>query len=324
MSDADALAIGIDIGGTAIKAGIVSRAGRVISQLGVPTETAGPAAVFDQIASILATLCDAADTTPDRLAGLGLGVPGIVDPRTGLVVHCANLKGWADLDVRKPIAERVGIGNIAVGNDANNAALAEALFGAAVGESPVVVLTLGTGIGSGIIIDGRVWYGSRGGAGEIGHTIVVDGGRTCGCGQRGCLEAYASANATAQRALERVQAGEASSLAEVIRAGKEVTSHAVVAAAAAGDSVAGAVWRETCRYLAIVAVNLQHTIDPVCIVLGGGMSAAGEILLNQVRDESTAMYQRHQTAPPQIRLARLGNNAGFIGAAMETFAQIAD
>lgn len=315
----DGLAIGIDIGGTAIKAGILTSTGEVVSHYGVATDMAGPEAVFDQIKMIVDTLCFAADTTPGELTGLGIGVPGIVDHRTGIVVHCANVAGWSDLDVATPVSKRVGHRKIVIGNDANNAALAEAHLGAARGDSPVVLLTLGTGVGSGIVVDGKVLHGARGGAGEIGHTLVVPNGRKCGCGQSGCLEAYASANATAQRALERVRAGELSSLADLVRDGQELTSASVVAAAAAGDELATKVWRETCRFLAMAAVNVQHTIDPVCIVLGGGMSAAGNQLLEIVQKESAVLYQRHQTEPPQIRLARLGNSAGFIGAAWTVF-----
>jgi glucokinase len=293
----------------------------MVGHLGVPTDLTGPNAVFDQMSSIVETLCLAADTTPERLIGVGIGIPGIVDHRSGLVVPCANVAGWSNLDVATPVAERIGNRNIFIGNDANNAALAEALIGAARGDSPVVMLTLGTGVGSGIVVDGKVWHGSRGGAGEIGHTVVVPGGRKCGCGQLGCLEAYASASSTAQRALERIRAGEASMLSDAVRDGQALTSESVVAAAAAGDELARNVWRETCRFLAIATVNVQHTIDPECIVLGGGMSAAGIQLLDVVQQESATLYHRHNTIPPQIRLAKLGNHAGFIGAALEVFAR---
>ncbi len=321
MSSGRDLALGIDIGGTAIKAGAVTRQGEVLVRCETRTDGSGPAAVIEQVESIVAALCSDAGTTIGQIAGVGLGVPGIVEPETDRVRHCANLRGWTDVDIAAALRSRLGVRHVVVDNDANNAALAEALAQGDTPSSTIVMLTLGTGIGSGIVHGGRLWRGAHGGAGEIGHTIVAPGGRACGCGQFGCLETYASATSTALRVLERIQAGDASVLAERVRAGETIDSRGVAEAVVAGDALAMKIWQESCEYLAIAVVNIQHTIDPALTILGGGMSAAGDVLLRPVREAAAALYARRQTAPPVVMLARLGNDAGFMGAARNVFSR---
>jgi glucokinase len=179
----------------------------------------------------------------------------------------------------------------------------------------MAMLTLGTGIGGGVVLNGGLWRGRHENAGELGHKIVVPEGRACKCGQRGCLEAYASASTTAKRAEELVAAGRKSSLGDVVARGEKLTSKHVCAAARAGDVLAREVWDETCKLLAVACVNLQHTLNLERIILAGGMSAAGDDLLRPVREHFERQMWADIGDRPEIVLAEMGNDAGFVGAA---------
>ena len=174
----------------------------------------------------------------------------------------------------------------------------------------------GTGVGGGIITDGRLLRGHFDNGAELGHTIVQPGGRPCGCGQNGCLEAYASASYTARRATEAVEAGERSSLADVLKTNGEITSEDVVNAASVGDALAARIFDETCMYLAVACVNMQHAINPERILMAGGMIHAGEdVLLKPIRQKAAEMTWKAAEDLPEIMFATLGNDAGLIGAA---------
>jgi len=213
---------------------------------------------------------------------------------------------------------------VTLDNDANNAAWAEYVCGAGRGTQSMVMLTLGTGIGSGIILDGELLRGVNESAGEIGHTIVQPDGRRCQCGQRGCLEAYASASYTARRAIEQLDGGRESIMAAWRRDGTEIDAIVVVRAVQAGDALACEVWEGTCRCLAQACVNIQHTLDPDRIVLAGGMCGAGDDLLGPVTRHYAAMNSPMLGRPVEVHLAALGNRAGFIGAALSVFRDAAD
>ncbi|MCB9853767.1 MAG: ROK family protein [Phycisphaerales bacterium] len=309
-------AIGIDIGGTAIKGGAVTSTGHVLAQRETPTDNhAGIESIIAQIALMVSSLQDEDAVKSREIVGLGVGVPGLVDYRDGRVINCANLPGWENVQIAKLLDDRTGLG-VSMENDANNAALAEARIGAGRGSDSMALLTLGTGVGSGLIICGSLWHGAGATAGEIGHTIVQPGGRRCTCGQQGCLEVYASASATARRVVEAILTGAKSILSERVNSGHPLNSADVVEAAKAGDAVGRQAWDESCKYLAMAAINLQHTLDPKCIVLGGGMSAAGDFLLANVNRQCAEMMSSRLGTLPDIRLAKLGNDAGFIGAAL--------
>lgn len=315
------VAIGLDLGGTAIKGGLVARDGRVIAADTLATEADhGADHVIARMAALVGTLARRAraEGHGDDSIGVGVGVPGTLSRRDGVVIAPPNLPGWRDVPLARRVSAATGR-RIVLDNDANNAALGEFLRGAGRGTRNLVMLTLGTGIGGGIIVDGRLWHGARENAGEIGHMIVQMDGRLCGCGQRGCLEAYASARATVARLIERIQAGERSVLAEAAERG-DLTSEAVVQAALDGDAAARSVWEETCRYLAVACVNVQHLMSPERIILAGGMSAAGEALLASVRAALQTYGSATMGPPPDVRLAELGNDAGFIGSALSVFA----
>ena len=308
-------AIGIDLGGTVIKGGVVSASGEVLAKAAKPTEAAaGVTHVIEQIAALIATLQSASDGA-SATTSVGLGVPGNIDHEKGVVLASPNLDGWSDVPVVQMVSERAGL-PVVLENDANCAALGEAVCGIGHGADSMVLLTLGTGVGSGLVLGGKVWRGATGLAGELGHGIVHIGGRRCACGQSGCLEAYASASSTARRARELIEGGEASSLRDVLDRGQAITAEMIAQAAEDGDRLAARVWEETCRFLAVACINIQHALDPEYIVLGGGMSAAGERLRVPVQTAIDEMASKRFGRPPQVCLSQLGNDAGFIGAAM--------
>ncbi len=311
-----ALAVGIDLGGTALKAGLVTDIGEIVHSTSIATRAdEGADAVIDRIAELALSLLEHADRSHEPPLGVGVGAPGTIDRDTGRIVSAPNLLGWQDVPLADRLIERL-CRPVVLNNDANNAALGEFIRGAGRGASDMVMLTLGTGIGGGVISGGRLFVGSRGNAGELGHAIVVPGGRRCNCGQFGCLEAYASASSTAQRAKEAVAAGEDSLLAETLHRSGAITSEDVVTAAGAGDALAQRVWGETCRYLAAACINIQHAFDPACIVLAGGMSRAGDALVTPLNAAIREMISPTLGPMPQIRLAELGADAGFVGAAL--------
>ncbi len=316
------LAIGIDLGGTDIKSGLVASDGRVVARRSVPTEAdCGVAHVLDKIVCEIEVLRALAPGDSGGIAAVGVGAPGTLSHRRGVVISPPNLPGWRDV----PIVDRVGSVTglrVVLENDANNAVWGEYVCGAGRGARGVVMLTLGTGIGGGIVVDGRLHRGVHESAAELGHTIVEIGGRPCACGQRGCLEAYASAANTAARAAELLDAGETSCLGEIVARGEALTAAAVSDAAAAGDVPASRVWSDTCRYLAVACINIWHGFDPDRILLAGGMSAAGRRLLDPVRAGVESMASTMFGEGPDIRIAELGNDAGFVGAALRVFRDV--
>lgn len=312
-------AIGIDLGGTDIKGGLVSSNGDIVARASTATEADhGPDHVIGRIVDLVRRLTKTAEDRSLPVKGVGLGAPGTLSRERGVVVAPPNLPGWRDV----PVVERIEAATamaVVLDNDANNAAWAEFKCGAGRGTRSMVMLTLGTGIGSGIILDGKLVRGSHESAGELGHTIVEINGRRCKCGQLGCLEAYASAAQTAARATEAVAAGRPSVLRRAFERGETIDASMVAEAAAAGDAVATEVWTDTCRYLAAGCINILHTLDPDRIILAGGMSAAGDRLLTRVTEAFDAMASEMLGARPAMRIAELGNDAGFVGAGLSVF-----
>ncbi|MBN1346801.1 MAG: ROK family protein [Phycisphaerae bacterium] len=308
--------VGIDLGGTNIKGGVVDEDGKVLCKRSIRTEAEnGPDHVIDLMAQLVERVIAEAGLTKSQVEAVGIGSPGSMSHTQGIVIKPPNLPGWQDVPLRDRIKNMTGLPTT-LENDANAAAWGEFWAGAGKGTRHMVMLTLGTGVGGGVITNGKLMRGHFDNAAELGHWILQPGGRQCGCGQRGCLEAYASASYTAQRATEAVKAGEASSLADVVKSQGEITSKEVVIAATAGDPLAKRILDETCYYLAIACVNIQHATNPERIVLAGGMIAAGEdALLVPIRTKAAGMTWNAAKDLPQIMFATLGNDAGLIGAA---------
>ena len=241
---------------------------------------------------------------------MGVGSPGACDPQTGVVKRAYNLN-WFDVPVCRMLHQRFGI-PVRLGNDANCAALAEVVAGAAVGCQDMVLITLGTGVGSGIISRGKILSGLRGGAGEAGHMLLVLDGEPCTCGRRGCWEAYASATALIRQTRQAALAHPESLLAQA----REITGRTAFDAAGQGDAAAKAVVAQYAVYVAAGLTDFVNILAPEMILLGGGISRQGEALLAPVREYvATHCFGQREGAIPTIAAAKLGNEAGIIGAA---------
>ena len=307
--------LGIDLGGTNVKSGVVDDSGRPVSSESVETNAAaGPDAGVRTLAEAGRLAVKAAGLTWSEISAVGLGSPGTMNIHTGMLLNPPNLPGWNDFPIRDRLAAILGK-PVAFQNDGNAAAYGEYWAGAGRGAQSLVMFTLGTGIGCGIVDHGRIVEGRHSHGGECGHLIVqMQGGREHPPGFFGRLEAYASATALVKRASEALDAGEASSLTQA-RAEGHLTARAVDLAAHAGDALAKRLMSETARYLAVGATNLMHTVDPDIVLFGGGMIAAGPPFLDEIRAEIRRIAFPVPAAQTRIEYAELGGDAGFIGAA---------
>lgn len=307
------LAIGVDIGGTKIAAGVVDEQGRILSRTRRSTPSRDLEAVLAMIIEIV-----------DELAALhpidsvGIGTAGFVDSGRSKVLLAPNL-GWVNAPLRLTV-ERATELPVVVENDANAAAWGERRFGAGRGALDLIVITVGTGIGGGLIFNGQLYRGQHGLAAEVGHMLVEPDGRLCGCGQRGCWEQYGSGNALVReaRALAGEQRESATQLFELGDGTPEGVQGAhVTAAARAGDPVSLQAFATVGDWLGIGLANLAALLDPEGFVLGGGVSEAGDLLLGPTREAFLAHLSGRDIRPvvPEVRLAELGNDAGIVGAA---------
>ncbi|MGP0068181.1 MAG: ROK family protein [Isosphaeraceae bacterium] len=307
--------LGIDLGGTNIKSGVVDENGRVLSTISVATQAdRGPEVGLDNLAEAGNRAVEASGVGWEQIAGVGLGSPGTMDLKEGMLLEPPNLPGWDNLPIRQLLSERLKKPTV-LQNDGNAAAFGEYWTGAGKDVHSLVMFTLGTGIGCGIVIDGLILEGRHSHGAECGHIIIqMDNARRCSCGAYGHLEAYASATALVKRAQEALAEGtEPSRLRDIDP--ETITSRAISEAAAAGDSLARRLMRETARYLAVGAVSLMHTIDPDLVLFGGGMINAGESLLEDIRRDVREMAFPIPAAKARIAFAQLGEEAGFVGAA---------
>ncbi|MFH1709020.1 MAG: ROK family protein [Planctomycetota bacterium] len=306
----NAQAIGIDIGGTKIVGAVVDADGTIGRRIQVQTEAhKGGDAVLQKLVDIVTGL-----RTP-AIVGVGIGTPGPVDTKHGVVKQVVNIAGWQDTPVARLMQERINLPTW-LGNDGNVAALAEYWKGAGRGKKVVVVLTLGTGVGSGVVIDGAIMDGATGWAAELGHVSIAFDGRKCACGKTGCIEAYASANATFKRYVEKL--GSRTDTLVMQKAGGDagrIDAKMVCDAAREGEPLASEVVGETGFYLGVFCGSLINALNPDVILLGGGMSAAGDILFDRVREVAGRESLRDPFAATAILPAALGNDAGLVGAA---------
>lgn len=295
------VAIGIDLGGTELRAAAMDEAGRILRHAQEPTAArAGPAAVIGQMARLVAEV--SAGLTP---IGLGIGSPGPLDAEAGVVLHAPMLDGWQEVPLARLAAAATGLPT-AIENDANVAALAEWRFGAGRGARHLVYVTVSTGIGGGIIADGRLLRGHRGLAGEIGHMAITEAAVPCGCGGVGCFEALASGTALARAAAAAGLAGDGAA---------PITAREVARRAAEGVPLAVALLRDEARYLGIGFTNLLHLYAPEVIVVGGGLSACLPAMAAEIAAVMAARAMPAFGRVP-VRAAGLGTRAGVIGAAL--------
>jgi glucokinase len=300
-----------------MKGGVVTDQGQALSSVSLPTEAyQGQEHGLEQMCATIRRAVAAAGLRLDQITAIGVATPGTMDIPAGLILEPPNLKPWHNVPVRQHVHDTFHLPT-AFQNDANAAAYGEYWVGAGKGTHSMVLYTLGTGVGGGIIIGDRVVEGEHSHGAELGHMkIEMSNPRQCGCGRWGCLEAYASATAVVKRALEALaKESERSSLGALLREQGGITSKDIFAAAAAGDVVAGKIVEDTAYYLAVGTTNMLHTIDPDMVVFGGGMIAAGEDFLERIRRHVRELAFPVPAARAQLRFAQLGSDAGFIGAA---------
>ncbi len=302
--------IGVDVGGTKIAAGRMAPDLTVHGAVVIPTPT-GAMAIVDAIAGVVA---DLARESPDEVRGVGVGLPATIDAVTGLVAHSVQT-GMTAFDAATPLRERMGVA-VFLDNDATLAVLAEHRLGGARGTDDVVLLTLGTGVGGGVIIGGRVFRGGRGHGSELGHISVDGDGPPCqgGCPNRGCIEAMCSGTALTRQFRAFAGAEPGSALGRLHAAGR-LDSRSGLALAREGDPDAIGILTVAGEWLGVAVTSLANTFDPDVILIGGGVSAAGELLLGPAR----AIYQARALPPTRrapLRVAALGAEAGMVGAAL--------
>lgn len=305
--------VGIDIGGTNVKVGVFDGEMNMVSKTSVPTDShMGADDLVGRIVDVCRELL--ADLGAEGAAGVGIGTPGPADYPSGVLYKLANLPKLRDIPLRDMIAGGLGCGAI-MDNDANVACWGEFIAGAGKGADSMVLFTIGTGIGGGIVNDGELVTGCGHNAAELGHMIIFPDGRECNCGQHGCVEAYASANSTAARAKEAIEAGADSSLKKVLEENGEISCKDVYDHLASGDSVAKEVTDLTAKALAIICVNMLHVTEPARIVFSGGVIAAGDVLLDRIKYYFQEQIWNLKAESMEICFATLGEDTGIIGAA---------
>ncbi|MBO7724944.1 MAG: ROK family protein [Thermoguttaceae bacterium] len=317
--------VGVDLGGTNMKIGVMDNHGETLVYDSIPTLVErGPDDAVRRMAAGIHKAVKKAGLTPKDIARVGLGSPGTMDIPAGMLVRPSNLPGWDFFPIRDRLAAESGFG-VTFANDATAAAFAEYWVGAGKGEQGLVVLTLGTGIGCGIILEGRPWDGCHSHGGEAAHNLIdiSQNARWCKCGQRGHFEAYASATGVANRTIEMVNAELKTTLAPRVRKAprRDMVPKIVFEEAEKGDKLAIRIVEETAYYLAIGMVSLTHTIDPSCFLIGGAMtfggnaSKTGRLFLRRTKAELKSRIFLHLAERLRVKFALLGGDAGYIGAA---------
>lgn len=307
------LVVAIDLGGTRIRAALVNGKGEILerrSQLTLADE--GRDSVIARLIAVAREVINLRGSKD--ISAVGVGAPGPLDHRTGVIASAPNLPGWYNVPLRDIVQAELGL-PVLLGNDANLAGLGEGTYGAGKGVCNLVYITVSTGIGGGIIVDGQMLLGERGLAAEVGHMSVEAFGPECACGNIGCLEALASGTSIARRANELIAAGAATDMAALIPDGGEATAEIVVEAAREGDGVALEIMETAGYYLGVGVVNLLHLFNPKMVIIGGGVSNAAHLLFDSVHK---VVAQR--AMPPYreglvITSAALGDDAGLLGAA---------
>jgi len=307
------LTIGIDVGGTKVLGGVVDESGKILATHREPTPKEGGAALTKTIADVAKHLLRAHEPM-----AVGVSAAGFVSADRETMLATPNISGWNGVNLRSEIGRLVDL-PIVIENDANSAAWGEAKYGAGVGEDQMLILTIGTGIGGGAVIDGKLLRGAYGIGAEFGHLRVLPEGHLCGCGARGCFEQYASGNALMRHVREAISASPDAAHNLLARGDGTISGlsgHHITDAARDGDPIALAGFNTTAQWLGAGIASLSVLFDPACVVIGGGVIDAGEILLEPTRialDRYMPFSGKHPS--PRIVPATLGNDAGLVGAA---------
>ncbi len=308
-------AIGVDIGGTSTKLGLVDPQGRVLFRDSFLTHNAhGKKKLLDMILKHVHDLMRTAEDRRLKVAGVGVGAPGPIDVRRGWVYFFPNIPGWKDTPFKKLLERRLGIPTI-VDNDANAMAYGEFCFGAGRGSKNMLAMTLGTGIGGGLVIDGKLFHGPAFSAAEVGHMVLNENGPLCACGNHGCIETYVGNGYFIREVRRRLKAGQKSLLTQELRKGKDLTPLAVAQAARRGDALSKLMWQETGEHLGNALVGLTNLLNPEKIILGGGIAQNGDLLFKPVVQTLAKKAFPIAAASVKVVPAELGVDAGLIGAA---------
>lgn len=306
------LLAGIDIGGTKIALALATPDCEIVAGHNFLTQVSdGPEKILQRTLDQLEKLVE--ETGAAEVLKIGVGCAGPLDVRRGMTLSPPNLPGWDEFPIVEIIRRRMKV-PVVLDNDANAAALAERRFGAGKEFKNLVYVTVSTGIGGGVIIDGKLVHGNTGNAGEIGHITVMPGGVKCGCGARGCLEAVCSGTGIARRFAEKINSGAASSLTEKIQSVEQITAKNIAEAAAAGDPLAVDIWEETIFYLSLGISNIIVMFEPEAIIIGGGVSMTGEQLFRPLRQHINKHVKILPAEKVQILHAGLGAESGVYGA----------
>lgn len=310
--------IGIDVGGTNVKIALVDKSGKIIYSNSVPTYAKmGYEYTVNNIKQAIKDLMKETNTTAKDIDGIGFDFPGQVDYKTGVVKLAPNIPGWVNVPIAQMIEEEFHIPT-RIDNDVRCAALGEMKFGAGQGCENFVCITVGTGIGSGLVINGQLVRGASNAAGEIGHIkLQMKDGLICGCGDTGCLEAYASGPSIVAMAQDYIKGGKSTKFREMAAAeGGEITPYMVAKAAEAGDPVAKRIFAIVGEYIGIGLTSVINLLNPEKVIIGGGVAEAGDLLLEPIRKTIKERAMVVAGSAVEIVPAQLGNSAGVIGASM--------
>lgn len=309
--------IGVDLGGTNIAAGIVNENGDIMYDCSIPTHKERDASeIIDDIKNLIIKIIKDYGIDKKEIKSIGIGIPGLADEETGEVINCVNLK-WDNIPLKKPLEEALEI-PVYIDNDATLAGLAEYEVGSMKGVKSGVFITLGTGVGGGLILGGNIYSGFNGVGSEIGHMVVGENYYNCSCGKNGCLETFTSATALISYTKKLIGENycETSILNKVNGDLNAINGKVIFEAASEGDKLANASVDRLVKYLAIGIVNLICVLDPQVFVIGGGISKGGKVFIDKLRKEVEENKFYKQLPIGKIELASLGNEAGIIGAAM--------
>jgi glucokinase len=318
MQISDAYFIGVDVGGTKVAAGLVNSTGEITHQTRTPMAAADAAAGLAAVMSAINSARAATNLCPELqglISGIGICAPGPLDPRTGVVINPPNVPGWRNFPLAAEISKAYRL-PVRVDNDGNAAALAESLWGSGRGYRNVFCATIGTGIGTGIVLDGHIYHGRTGAAAEGGHITIDYRGPRCGCGKLGCIEALASGPAIARRASEKIAAGRSSTILE--QAGghlDRITSEMVGRAYVAGDQLAKEILQETAVFLAVWIGTIVDLIEPDVMILGGGAASMLQPFFEEIRDRLPAWCVNSHCQEIPLVTAHYGADAGIAGGA---------
>ncbi len=306
--------IGIDVGGTNVKIALVSDKGKIIYSNSIPTRAEmGYEYTINSMKDAVRDLLKETKMKASDIEGMGFGFPGQIDCQKGIVRLAPNIPGWVNVPIAEIMEKEFGIPT-RVDNDVRTATLGELNYGAGVGCENLVCITVGTGIGSGLVVNGKLVRGANNAAGEIGHIkLNMQGGPLCGCGDRGCLEAYASGPSIVAMAEEYIRGGKSTKYREL--ANPDITPYIVAVAAKEGDPVARQIFRIMGEYIGMGLTSVVNLLNPEKIIIGGGVADAGDILLDPIRE---TIAKRAMTIQKEVEVvpAQLGNTAGVIGASL--------